>query len=114
MLITAGKTPILRDFELGLVLLQQFDDGKVHRCGVLSRKLSSVEFNYDIFDKGMLAIVYSLQQLRHFLKGSEFNTIIFMDHQNLSYFPEKVKLNQRQAHWVEILQEYSFCDSIPE
>jgi len=125
LLFTSGKTPILRhfdinrpalietdtsDFALGADLSQKFEDGKIHPCDFLSRKLSSAEFNYDVFDKEMLAIVFALQWWRHSLQGSEFKTMIFSDHQNLSYFTEKVKLNRRQARWAEILQEYSFTN----
>jgi len=96
------------DFPLDAVLSQKFEDGKIHRCDFLSRKLSSEEFNYDVFDKEMLAIVFVLQRWRHFLQGSEFKTMIFSNHQNLSYFTENITLNRRQARWAEILQEYSF------
>jgi hypothetical protein len=123
ILFTSGKTPILRhfdidrpalietdasDFAIGAVLSQKFEDGKIHPCDFISRKMSPAEFNYDVFDKEMLAIVCSLQKWRHFLQGSEFRTMVFSDHQNLSYFTEKVKLNRRQARWAEILQEYTF------
>ena len=123
ILFTSGKTPILRhfdvdrpalietdssDFALGAVLSQKFEDGKIHHCDFLSSELSPADINYDVFDKEMLAIVFALQRWRHFLQGSEFTTIIFSDHQNLSHFTKKVKLNRRQARWAEILQEYVF------
>jgi len=93
---------------LGAVLSQKFEDGKIHPCDILSRKLSPAEFNYDVFDKEMLAIIFALQRWRHFLQGSEFTTIIFSDHQNLLHLTKTVKLNRRQARWSEILQEYLF------
>jgi hypothetical protein len=70
--------------------------------------LSPAEFNYDLFDKEMLAIVYALQKWRHYALGTPHKITIFSDHQNLEYFTKKVKLNRRQARWAEILQEYSF------
>jgi len=123
IVFTSGKTLILRhfdidrpalietdasDFALGAVLSQKFEDGKIHPCDLLSRKVFSAELNYDVFDKEMLAIDFALQRWSHFLQGSEFKTMIFSDHQNRSYFTEKVKLNRRQARWAEILQEGSF------
>jgi len=56
----------------------------------------------------MLVIGHAPQILRHFLQGSEFRTMIFTDHQNLSYFEDMVKLNIRQPRWAEILPEYTF------
>jgi len=70
--------------------------------------MSSNEFNYEVFNKEKLAVVYALEKWRHFLQGSESKTMIFRDHHNLSYCTEKVKLHHRQAHCAEILQELSF------
>jgi hypothetical protein len=72
------------------------------------KKLSDVEFNYDVYDKEMLAIVYALEKWRQFLHGSAFTTTIYSDHQNLSYFTQKVVLNRRQARWALILKSYTF------
>jgi len=123
VLFTSGNTPILwhldqdraalidtdaSDFAIGAVLSQKFEDVKIHLCPFLSRKLSPAEFNYDIFDKEMLAIVYALQNWRHYVLGTEHKTTIFSDHQNLEYFTKKVKLNRRQPRWAEILLEFDF------
>jgi len=96
------------DFAIGAILSQKFEDGKIHPVSFISRKLSDAEFNYDVYDKEMLAIVYSLEKWRQFLQGSEFKTTIFSDHQNLSYFTEKVILNRRQARWALLLKGYDF------
>jgi hypothetical protein len=96
------------DFPPGAVLSQKFEDGKIHPCALLSRKLSPAEFNYDVVDKEMLVIVYALQKWRHYMLGTANETTIFSDHQNLEYFTKKVKLNRRQARWAEVLQEYNF------
>jgi hypothetical protein len=96
------------DFAIGAILSQKFEDGKIHPVSFLSKKLSDAEFNYDVFDKEMLAIVYALEKWRQFLQGSEFKTTIFSDHQNLSYYTTKVVLNRRQARWALLLKEYDF------
>jgi hypothetical protein len=95
ILFMSGNTPILRhfdqerpslietdtlDFAIGAVLSQKFEDGKIHPCAFLSRNLSPAEFNYDVFDKEMLAIVYELQKWRHYVLGTEHKTTIFTDH----------------------------------
>jgi hypothetical protein len=123
VLFTSGNTPILRhfdqerpamiekdelDFTIVAGLSQKLEDRKIHPCAFLPRKLSPAEFNYDVFDKDMLAIIYSLQKWRHYVLGTEHKTMIFSDHQNLEYFTKKVKLNRRQARWAEILFEFDF------
>ena len=115
VLFTSGATPIMRHFDqdrpvmietdasnfaIGAILSQKFKDGKIHPVSFLSKKLSDAEFNYDVFDKEMLAIVYAVEKWRQFLQGSTFKTTIFSDHQNLSYFTGKVVRNRRQARWA--------------
>jgi hypothetical protein len=123
VLFTSGKTPILRhydpsrpalvetdasDFAIAGILSQKFEDGKLHPVDFISRKLSQPELNYDVFDKQMLAIVFSLRKWSYFLQGAEHKTIVYSDHQNLTYFKTAVSLNRRQARWAEELQSYTF------
>jgi hypothetical protein len=85
------------DFAIGTVLSQKFEDGKIHTCACLSRKLSPAEFSYDVFDKELLEIVYALKKWGHYVAGTAHATTIFSHHQNLKYFTKIVKLNRRQA-----------------
>jgi len=58
------------DFTTGAVLSQQSTtDGKWHPVAFYSKSLSSVEQNYEIHDKEMLAIICALEEWRHFLEG---------------------------------------------
>jgi len=34
--------------------------------------------------------------------------VVFTDHKNLKYFNTTKLLNQRQAHWAEILSQFNF------
>jgi hypothetical protein len=123
ILFTSGKTPILRhddpnrpalvetdasDFAIAGILSQKFEDGKLHPVNCISRKLSQAELNYDVYDKEMLAIVFSLRKCCYFLQGVYHKTIVHSDHQNLTYFMTAVSLNRRQARWAEELQTYNF------
>jgi len=59
------------DFATGAVLSQQSTtDGKWHPVAFYSKFLSSVEQNYEIHDKEMLAIIRALEEWRHFLEGA--------------------------------------------
>jgi len=99
ILCTSGITPILRhydperptlletdasDFAIAGVLSQKFEDGKIYPIGFLSRKLNPAELNYDVYDKQMLAVVWSLKKWRCFLQGAIHKTIVYSDDQNLT------------------------------
>jgi len=59
--------------------------------------LSPVEWNYEIHDKEMLAIIYALEEWRYFLKRATCPVEIWTDHKNLKYFIVAKKLNCYQA-----------------
>jgi len=123
VLFTSGKTPILKhydpdrpalletdasDFAIAGILSQKFEDGRIHPVRFVSRKLTPAELNYDVYDKEMLAIVFSLRKNRHYLQGAEHKTMVYSDHQNLTYFTTAVLLNRRQARWAEELKQFNF------
>ena len=57
------------DFATGAVLSQQsVTNGKWHPIAFYSKSLSSVEWNYGIHNKKMLAIIHALEEWRHFLE----------------------------------------------
>jgi len=123
VLFSSGKAPILRhydpnrpalvetdasEFAIAGILSQKFEDGKLKPVSSISRTLTAAEFNYDLYDKEMLAVVYSLKKWRYFLQGAIHNTIVYSDHQNLTYFKTAVSLNRRQARWAEDLVSFNF------
>jgi len=60
------------DFATGVVLSQQLSrDKKWHPVMFYSKSLSLVEWNYEIHDKKMLAIIHVLEEWRHFLEGAK-------------------------------------------
>jgi len=97
------------DFATGAVLSQQSTtDGKWYPVAFYSKSLSSVERNYEIHDKKMLAIIRVLEEWRHFLEGVTHLVEIWTDHKNLEYFMTAKKLNRRQAHWSLHLARFDF------
>ena len=97
------------NFATRAVLSQQDpEDKKWHPIAFLSKSLSLVEWNYEIHDKEMLAIVQALEEWRHFLEGTEHQFEIWMDHKNLEYFMSVKKLNRRQARWSLLLARFDF------
>jgi len=97
------------DFAIEAVLSQQsLTDGKWHPVAFYSKSLSSVEWNYKIHDKEMLAIIRMLEEWRHFLEGAAHPVEIWTDHKNLEYFMTAKKLNCCQAHWSLHLARFDF------
>jgi len=97
------------DFASGAVLSQQLPgEEKWHPVAFYSKSLSPVERNYKIHDKEMLAIIYALEEWRHFLEGAQHPVEIWTDHKNLEYFMTAKKLNRRQARWSLYLARFNF------
>jgi len=97
------------DFASGAILSQQLPGKeKWHPVAFYSKSLSPVEWNYEIHDKEMLAIIRALEEWRHFLEGARYPVEIWMDHKNLEYFMMAKKLNRRQARWSLYLACFDF------
>jgi len=61
------------DFATEAVLSQQsVTEGKRDPVAFYSKSLSSMERNYEIHDKEMLAIICVLEEWRHFLEGATY------------------------------------------
>jgi hypothetical protein len=70
--------------------------------------LNPVERNYEIHNTEMLAIIWGLDELRHYLEGARHPVEIWTDHKNLEYFWVAQKLNHWQARWSLYLSHYNF------
>jgi hypothetical protein len=115
--------PILRHFDrtrpaileadtsneaLGGAVSQYDDDGVLHPCAFHSRKFTSAERNYEIYDKEMLAIVECMDIWRHYFEGADHKLKVLTDHKNLVWFTETKSYNRRQARWAEKLSRFDF------
>jgi hypothetical protein len=68
------------DFATGAVLSQKSPaDDKWHPVAYYSKSLNPVEWNYEIYDKEMLAIIQALEDWRHFLEGAQHKFEIWTD-----------------------------------
>ena len=95
------------DFALGYVLLQ-FKEKRLHPEAFHSRKLNDAEWNYEIHDKELLAILEAFKEWKHYLVGSDKLITVYTDHQNLQNFLTKKVWNQRQVRWAQRLAYYNF------
>lgn len=97
------------NFVTGAILSQQScEDDKWHPVAFYLTSLSTVERNYKIHDKEMLAVVHALEEWRPFLEGAQHPVKIWTDHKNLEYFMSAKKLNCWQAHWSLYLSHFDF------
>ena len=96
------------DWCLRDVLISQYDDEKIlHSMTFFNKKMISVEYNYEIYDKKLLAIIRCLKHWRFELKNTDEFVEIYIDHKNLKIFMTFKKLILRQVRWVEILIDYN-------
>jgi len=120
---TFTEAPILQHFDPAKPIIPQTDVSGFAIAGILnqydvfgvlrpvdfySRKCSPAEQNYDTYDRELLAIVETLKQWRHYLKGANYKVLIRWNHKNLEYFQTSKVLSRRQARWSEILSAYDF------
>jgi hypothetical protein len=97
------------DYTTGAVLSQLLkEDNKWHPVAFLLKSLNAVEWNYEIYNKEMLATICALEEWRHFIKGTWHDVGIWTDHRNLEYFMLAKKLNRQQAQWSLYLLHFDF------
>jgi hypothetical protein len=93
-------------YATGAVLTQIDANGNQHPISFISKTLSPAEQNYEIYDRELLAIIWALEEWRHYIQGSLHTTIILSDHKNLTYHREAKNLNRRQACWSLYLSKF--------
>jgi hypothetical protein len=96
------------DYVSAGVLSQYGDDGILRPVAFFSKKHSTTECNYEIYDKELLAIVRCFEEWRPELEGTSSPIKVITDHRNLEYFTTTKLLNRRQARWSEFLSRFNF------
>ena len=74
------------DYALTAILSTVNEENKVHPVAFHSHTFTTVELNYDIHDKELLAIFEAFKIWQHYLKGPAYPIDVVMDHKNLEYF----------------------------
>lgn len=96
------------DFVSAGILSQYDDEGILHPVAFFSKKHSTTECNYEIYDKELLAIIRCFEEWRPELEGTPSPIDVISDHKNLEYFMSTKLLNRRQARWSEFLSRFNF------
>jgi len=96
------------DYAMGAILEQNDAFSQSHPVAYYSKSLQPAEWNYEIHDKELLAIVQALKHFCHYLQGNVHQTKIFSDHMNLKYFTIKQTLTCHQVQWSILLGTYNY------
>ena len=98
------------DWIVVAILSQRDIDEQLHSVIYMSKKMSSVECNYEIYDKKLLAIVKAFEKWKSECVETsiEDSVKILIDHKNLEHFMSFKQLNRRQTKWTEFLAKFNF------
>ena len=80
----------------------------LHPVAYYSATFTATEWNYDIYERELLAIMKALAHWRPYLGWTKTPFIIRTNHANLQYWKSPRNLNRQTARWHADLQEYDF------
>ena len=66
-----------------------------------------MEQNYPIYDREFLAIMHSLRNWSHLLKGTTIPVLVYTDHANLCYYQDPHKIGPRVARYLPEHEQYN-------
>ena len=96
------------DYIIGGQLGQCNENRKLYPIAFFSKKLSSTQLNYPIYNKELLAIVEAFKEQRLYLSGTVEPIKVYTNYKNLRYFTITKELSGRQIRQVEFLSEFNF------
>ena len=80
----------------------------LHPIAYYSATFTPTEWNYDIYEQELLAVMKSLLHWRPYLGWTKVPFTIRTNHANLQYWKALQNLNRRTAQWHADLQEYDY------
>lgn len=92
-------------YGLGAVLTQKFEDGE-KVISYLSRSLTKQEMKLTVTEKECLAVIWSIEKLRHYLDHVHFKVIT--DHASLLWLHRLKDPQGRLARWQLRIQQFDF------
>jgi RNase H-like domain found in reverse transcriptase/Reverse transcriptase (RNA-dependent DNA polymerase) len=81
---------------------------KLHPVAYYSATFTETEWNYNIYDQELLAIMKAIMHWWLYLIWTQTPFTIYTDHVNLLYWKSLRKLNRCTARWHSELQDYHF------
>ena len=78
-------------YAVGAALFQKNEQGKRQAVGYALKTLNSAEWNYDIWDREFLGLIFGLTYWRYLLSRTKQPIKVFVDHANLLHYrhPQK-------------------------
>jgi len=89
------------DFTLGCILSQYWGK-RWHPVAFHSGKVNKAEWNYEIHDKELFAILEAFREWKHYELGVADLVTLYTDHQNLQYFLLTKVWNPCQIRWAQL------------
>ena len=93
-------------FAAGAILLQSDTNGNLHPCAYFSHTFLPTKWNYDIYDRELLAVILALTKWCQYVQGTSHPVTIITNHKNLSCIKDPHKLSCQQARWSLFLQDF--------
>jgi hypothetical protein len=90
------------------MLSQYNNDRLLHTVAFISKRHSLAKYNYEIYNKELMAIVRAFEEWRPELVGVLHPIQVLSNHKNLEYFMSTKLLNCCQTHWAEYLSQFNF------
>ena len=90
------------------ILCQRNKESTLHTVELFSKKHSPAEYNYEIYNKELLAIIRYFEEWRLELESTAYPIQVLSDYKNLEYFMSTKLLNCRQARWSEFPSRFNF------
>jgi hypothetical protein len=80
----------------------------LHLVAYYSVTFTPMEWNYNVYDQELLAIMKALAHWQQYLGWTKVPFTIMMDHANLQHWKSPQNLVQQVARWHVDLQEYDY------
>lgn len=91
----------------GAVLLQADESGINRPISYFSRKFNSYQTNYSTIEKEALALIWSLQHFEVYVSCGTMPTVVYTDHNPLTFLHSLQNPNQCLIRWSLFLQPYA-------
>ena len=88
----------------GSVLMQEGGNGVDHPVSYLSKMFNTHQKNYSTIEIEFLSLILALQHFEVCLTSSSSATVVFSDHDPLTFILEIKNKNQRLLKWSLLLQ----------
>ena len=85
------------DYVSASIMSQYDDNGILHPVAYFLKKHLPAEYNYEIYDKELMAIIRCFEEWRPELQSTPHPIRVLSDHKNLEYFMSTKLLSCRQA-----------------